>query len=173
MKTFFLAAFFALSLIDVSAQSKIGYISLDNLIGSMPEATKAEAELRQFQQDLGQQYEDLSKDLAMKDSIFVKDSLKMSESMKNIKRTDLIALYQRLSGWQEEAQQRYQQELQSKLAPIREKAMSAVKAVAKDAGYAYVLEEESMLVMPPADDLMPLVRKRLNITTPTKAPGTK
>lgn len=173
MKTFFLAAFFALSLLDVSAQSKIGYISLDALIGSMPEAAKAEGELRQFQQDLGVQYDDLRRDLEIKDSLFVKDSLKMSESMKNIKRTDLVALYQRLSGWQEEAQQRYQQELQTKLAPIKEKAMTTIKTVAKEAGYAYVLEQESMLVMPPADDLMPLVRKKLNITAPAPAPGVK
>ncbi len=173
MKTFLLAAFFALSLFDVSAQTKVGYISLDNLIGSMPEAVKAEAELRQFQEELGTQYQELVRDFNAKDSIFSADSLKMSASLKNIKREDLFKLYQRLQGWQEEGQQRYQAELQAKLVPIREKAMVAIKAVAKEAGYTHVMEEENLLVAPPADDLMTLVRKKLNITMPVKAPGAK
>ncbi len=173
MKTFLLAAFFGLSLLDVSGQAKIGYIDTDALISSMPEATKAEAELKQFQMDLGAQYEELSKDFAAKDSAYVADSTKMSASMKKIKRDDLLAMYQRLGGWQEEAQQRYQQELQTKLAPIRQKAIDAIKAVAKESGYAYVMEESngSLLVTPPSDNLLPLVRKKLNIVMPATPAG--
>jgi outer membrane protein len=35
--------------------------------------------------------------------------------------------------------------------------------VAKENGYNYVLAKEQLLVSPPADDLLPLVKKKLGI----------
>jgi outer membrane protein len=135
-------------------------------MGDMPEAAKADAELKQFQTDLGKQGQDLMNDLNTKDSLFVKDSTSFSPSIKEIKRNELIKLYQRVQGWQNEAQELYQAEAQKKIVPIRNKALDAIKAVAKENGYGYVFDnaQGSLLIAPPGDDLLPLVKKKLGIT---------
>ena len=58
MKKLLVAAAIILGTYSASAQSKIGYINSDELMGDMPEAAKADAELKQFQTDLGKQGQD-------------------------------------------------------------------------------------------------------------------
>jgi outer membrane protein len=166
MKKVLFVCLMALGAFTVTAQNKIGYISTEDLISEMPEAVKADAELKEYQQSLAQQYQDMMKELNDKDSIFVKDSMKLSASMKEIKRDELVSLYQRIQNWNNQAQDLYQQKAQEKVAPLRTKAMDAIKAVAKESGYGYVLDASAIIVAPPGDDLLPLVRKKLGITPP-------
>ena len=160
--------------LNASAQNKIGYISLDELIGVMPEAEKADGELKEYQASLAQQGQDMMKELGDKDSLFVKDSAKLSPSMKEIKRNELIALYQRVQGWNQQAQDMYQQKAQEKITPLKEKAMATIKEVAKENGYAYVLDANTVMVGPPGDDLIGLVKKKLGIKdAPVQKPAPK
>lgn len=163
MKKFIVAGAMALGFFTASAQQKIGYISVDELIGVMPEAEKADQELKEYQASLAQQGQDMMRELGDKDSMFVKDSAKLSNSMKEIKRNELIALYQKVQGWNNQAQEMYQQKAQEKIAPLKDKAMETIKAVAKENGYAYVLDANSVIVAPPGDDLIGLVKKKLGI----------
>ncbi len=163
----------ALAFFTASAQQKIGHISTEELIASMPEAAKADTELKAYQEQLGQTYDQLNIELNTKDSIFVKDSLRMTPSMKTIKRDELIALYQKVSNWQQEAQELYQAEAAKKIGPIREKALEAIRQVAKENNYAYVMDVQNLIVSPPADDILPLVKKKLNIVDKPKPAGTR
>jgi outer membrane protein len=177
MKKLIVAGVMALGIFNASAQNKIGYIATEDLIGLLPEAEKADAELKQFQLDLTQQGQDLAKDLSAKDSAFVKDSLKLSPTMKDIKRGELVTLYQRYQTWQQNSQEMYQAEAQKKIAPLRDKVLEAIKAVAKENNYGYVLDANSVLVAPPGDDLSTLVKKKLGVkdapaTKPATAPAT-
>lgn len=171
MKKLIVAAVMALGVFNASAQNKIGYISTDELIGVMPEAEKADNELKGYQAELAQNGQDLMRKLTAEDSLFVRDSAKLSASMKEIKRKELITLYQRVQNWQNEAQEMYNAEAQKKIAPIRTKALDAIKAVAKESGYSYVLDVNSVIVAPPGDDLLPLVKKKLGIKDTPAAPG--
>ena len=163
MKKLIVAGVMALGIFNASAQTKIGYVSTDELIGVMPEAEKADADLKDYQASLSQQGQDMMKDLGIKDSLFVKDSAKLSASMKEIKRNELITLYQRVQGWQTQAQEMYQQKAQEKIAPIRAKAMDAIRLVAKENGYSYILDINAVIVAPPGDDILPLVKRKLGI----------
>ena len=169
MKKLLVVCVMAFGMLGASAQNKIGYISTDELIGAMPEAEKADADLKDYQASLAQQGQDLMKDLSYKDSIFVKDSAKLSPSMKEIKRGELINLYQQVQSWQQRGQELYQAEAQKKIAPLRDKAMEAIRQVAKENGYTYVLDINSVIVAPPGDDILPLVKKKLNIKDPAPA----
>lgn len=163
MKKLIVAGIMTLGIFSASAQNKIGYISTDELIGIMPEAEKADAELKEYQAALGQQGQDRMKELGLKDSLFVKDSSKLSPSMKEIKRKELIELYQRVQNFQNEAQELYQEEAQKKIAPIRAKAMEAIRVVAKENGYTYIFDINAVIVAPPGDDVIGLVKKKLGI----------
>ena len=171
MKKLIVAGVMALGFFTASAQNKIGYINTDELIGVMPEAEKADADLKEYQASLAQQGQDMMKELNEKDSLFVKDSVKLSASMKEIKRNELITLYQRVQNWNQQAQDMYQQEAQKKIAPLRTKALEAIRTVAKESGYTYILDINSVIVGPPGDDVLGLVKKKLGIKdTPGAAP---
>jgi outer membrane protein len=173
MKQLLLLVAMTLSIFGASAQNKIGYISTDELISVMPEAQKADAELKEYQASLAQQGQDMMKELNDKDSLFVRDSAKLSPSMKEIKRNELVALYQRAQNWNQQAQEMYQQEAQKKIAPLRTKALDAIRAVAKESGYSYILDINSVIVGPPGDDVLALVKKKLGIKDAPAAPAKK
>ena len=148
------------------SQNKIGYISTEELIGTMPEAEKANAQLQDYQSSLQQQGQEYYRELNEKDSIFQQDSSKLSPAAKELRRNDLIALYQKVQGWNQTMQQKVQEKSQELIVPIRAKAFDVIKTGAKEAGYSYVLEAGSVLVGPPGDDILPLVKKKMGIVTP-------
>jgi len=152
------------------SQNKIGYISTEELIGAMPEAEKATGQLQDYQAALQQQGNDLGRELGEKDTAFTRDSAKLSPAAKELKRNDLIALYQKYQGWQQIMQQKLQEKQQELLVPIRNKAIENIKAVAKENGYTYILDQNSVIVGPPGDDVLALVKKKLGIKeAPAKA----
>lgn len=153
------------------AQGKIAYISTDELISVMPETEKANKQLQDFQSSLQQQGNDYLVELNMKDSTFQADSAKMSETTKTLKRNDLMQLYQKYQQFTQGTQQAMQAKSQELIAPIRDKAYETIKTVAKESGYAYVLEAQAVLVGPPGDDILPLVKKKLGIKDAPAAPA--
>ena len=172
MKKLLFVGAMALGMFTATAQNKMGYINTDELISTMPEAAKAQAELQEFQAGLGQQYQDLSAELNAKDSAFVRDSVRLSASMKEIKRKELIELYQKVQGYQQSSQEEYQAKANEKIAPIREKALNAITAVAKENGYSYVFNEDNLLVKPAGDNILQFVKNKLGIKdTPKPVPG--
>ena len=163
MKKLLFVAGMAFSIFTAGAQNKMGYINFDELVSTMPEAAKAQAELDEFKAGLGQQYQDLSAELNSKESAFVKDSVKLSASMKEIKRKELIELYQKVQNYQQSSQEEYQAKANEKIVPIREKALNAINAAAKENGYAYIFNEDNLLVKPAGDSILQLVKNKLGI----------
>jgi outer membrane protein len=177
MKKLLLGAVMALGIMSASAQTKIGYINTDELMAIMPEAAKVNADLNEYQTTLQQQGLALQKEADTKRDQYFKDSATFSNQRKEIVRDELVKLYTRLQGYDQEAQEKAQKYAQDKIAPIRIKAMDAIKTVAKEKGYTYVIDDasNSLLVMPPGDDLLPMVKAKLGIKDPAPAPaaGTK
>lgn len=176
MKKLLLGAVMALGMMTASAQNKIGYINTDELMSIMPEAAKINSDLNEYQTTLQQQGITLQKEAETKRDQFFKDSATFSNSKKEIIRDELVKLYTRLQGYDQEIQEKAQKYAQEKIAPVRAKALDAIKAVAKEKGYTYVIDEasSSLLVMPPGDDLLPAVKTKLGIKDAPQAPaGTK
>ena len=157
---------------QVKSEVKIGYISTEELIGVMPEAEKATGQLQDYQAALQQQGNDYLTELNEKDSLFARDSAKLSTAAKELRRTGLIELYQKVQGWREVMQQKMQEKQQELLIPIRTKALETIKLVAKENGYTYILDQNSVIVGPPNEDVLTLVKKKLGIKdAPAAAPA--
>lgn len=176
MKKLFAVVVFGVSILGLTntafSQTKIGYINTEELIGVMPEAEKATTQLQDYQAALQQQGNDYMTELQEKDSLFGKDSAKLSPAAKELRRTGLIELYQKVQGWREVMQQKLQEKQQELLIPIRNKALETIKIVAKESGFTYILDQNSVIVGPPGDDILPLVKKKLNIKdAPPKTQG--
>src|SRR5690242_15600550 len=93
MKQFLTAAFITVTALTLpgqtEAQSKIGYISTEELVSIMPETAKADSNLTQYREALIQVAQDKENALQAAIEKFNLDSAKMSTSVKDIKRADL------------------------------------------------------------------------------------
>src|SRR6187402_941302 len=146
---------------QVKAQTKFGYISVNELMESMPEMKKADSSLQQFREALIQSARD--KEAALNEGInkFNADSSKLTPAVKEVKRTELQKKLQELQGEDQRIQQELEKKQQELLAPLQKKALDAINAVAKESNYAYVFIKDALIVSPPADDISPLVKKKL------------
>ena len=159
-----------------AAAQKMGYISADEIIMLMPEATKLQSDLEAYRKSLYQNAND--KQVAFNDALqkFIKDSATMSASLKEVKRNDLQKQSQELSGQQQIISEELEHKRQELAAPIQKKLQEAIEEVAKENGYTYIFPREAIIVGPPKDDIGPLVMKKLNLkapTAPTTAPAPK
>lgn len=164
---FLFAAILTITAGSVSAQ-KTGYISLDQVVSLMPEIGKIDTVLQRYQTDsLQPQLAIMIQDYNYKDSMLSsKDSSKIPVTVRNQYRQDMQNVSYQLQNWQGFTQQMMQAKQEQLLEPVYRKAMNALNAVAKESGYSYVYNREVLLVAPPADDLMPLVAKKLGIKLP-------
>jgi outer membrane protein len=175
MKKFLIAGFITVTTIfaagHVSAQSKMGYISTEELISIMPETAKADSNLQQYRGALIQSAQDKQSSLESAIEKFNKDSVSMSSAVKDVKRADLQKMLTELQGEDQRIQQQLQARQQELIQPINKKAFDAIQAVAKENSYSYVFEKNALLVAPPAEDILQLVAKKLNVKVPAPSAG--
>jgi outer membrane protein len=159
-----LAVFCLLSAGKAQAQTKIGYISLQELIVAMPEYKKATADMDDYQKALQQQSLEYQQEVTKLDSIYKTDSTKWNAATKQIKRRQINEAYLKAANFGQEAERMMQNREQELLAPIQQKAVTTTRAVAKENGYLYILSKEQLISFPDGEDVLPLVAKKLNLT---------
>ena len=170
MKKFLTAAFITVTALvttnQVNAQTKIGYISTEELVSIMPETAKADSNLQQYRTALIQNAQEKQSSLESAIEKFNKDSATMTISVKDVKRGELQKMLNDLQSEDQRIQQQLQQRQQELIAPINKKAFDAIQAVAKENGYSYIFEKGALLVAPPGEDVLTLVAKKLNVKVP-------
>jgi outer membrane protein len=170
IKMFLLAALFVAGVSSVQAQ-KSGYISVEQVVSLMPEVGRIDTALQKFQSDsLNTEFASLIQEYNYKDSLLTKtDTTKIPAAVKKQHRQDLEQIAYQVQNWQQISQNVMQSKQQELLAPVYQKVMRAINDVAKENGYAFVYNQEVLLVAPPSDNLLPLVAKKLNIKLPAGA----
>ncbi|MFN4285095.1 MAG: OmpH family outer membrane protein [Lacibacter sp.] len=171
-KVLFLAVVALLAGTATTFAQKLGHINTTDLIIAMPETKKAQERLQKMQDSMNVAYSELIKEYREKDSVIRVDSAKWTPARKEIKFKEFQDVAESLQNYPQMAQQFLQQKEQELFEPIQRMAREAIQTVAKANGYAYVFTEEAILVAPPSDDLLPLVKKHLKIadTPPPAAP---
>ena len=151
------------------AQTKMAYMSIEQMVSIMPEAARIDTMLQKYQADsLNQTLNTIVAEYQYKDSILTKtDTTKTPKSVLNQLRTDVNVLAYQIQNWQSLAGQAYQAKQDQLLAPIYNKVGTALRTVAKEKGYAYVLNKDVFLVAPDGDDLLPAVAAKLGVKVPT------
>jgi outer membrane protein len=161
---------------EASAQTapmKAAYVSVDEVVQMMPEYKKAMGDLAQFDSALQINYAETLQELNRQDSIMKADSTKWSNAQKTAKKENLRKLFTDLQGFEQSYQQQMQAKNEELLAPVAQKANQLIQDVAKASGYSHVFRKEALLVYPEADDLLPLVKKKLgpSAVTPPARPS--
>ena len=158
---------------NAGAQMKAGYISVDNMVGLMPETARVDSLLERYQADsINPQYAQIVSLYQYKDSVY-RDSLKTPPAVRKQIEQELPTLIYQIQNWQQIVNQALEAKQNEFLAPIYRRVYDAIKAVAKEKGYTHVFTKEAFLVAPDGDDMIGAVAARLKITIPKAAPGTK
>lgn len=172
MKKFFTVLTLAAGLLlaeSATAQSKFGYISVDNVVGLMPETGKLDSLLERYQADsINPQYAQIVSLYQYKDSVY-RDSVKTPPAVRKQIEQELPTLIYQIQNWQQIVNQAIEAKQNELLAPIYRKVYDAIKLVAKEKGYTHILTKESLLVAPEADDIILLVAAKLKISVPKPA----
>ncbi len=154
----------------VQAQSKNGYIRVDEMVSLMPELKKIDTLLSVFQQDsLPRTYNYLLTQYQRYDSI-VNDTARSPLVVRQDASKQRTGFLEELQNWQTSAQSLYEAKQSALLQPVYDKVLKAIDDVAKEKGYTYVFARESLLVAPPADNLLPMVAEKLKVKLPTQTP---
>jgi outer membrane protein len=146
-----------------TAQTKTGVISTDELFALMPETKKADSTLGVYQKELSADYAQQEKETNAAVQKFFKDSVNMSASLKDIKRTELQKRIAELQKKQENFNKILNEQKEKLLQPIKEKMLKTIQLVAKENGYSHIAYKEQYIVFPEVDDIIGLVKKKLGI----------
>lgn len=174
MKKLIFACCLAVSSFVATAQQKIGYISSDELLVSMPEAKKADADISAYAKTFQDQLQAMQKELETKYKAYEAEAKTMSEAMKLVKEKELQDLQNRIMSTQQSAEEKISAKKQELLKPIMEKADKAIQAVAKEKGYTYIFDTSvaGMVYATPDDNIIALVKAKLGIKdTPATTPS--
>src|SRR5262249_43475530 len=140
------------------------------MVSLMPEAAKIDTLLSKFQNDsLNSTLNNIVQEYQYKDSMLTKtDTTKTPKQVLSQLRNDVNVLAYQIQNWQTLAGQAYQSKQQQLYGPIYDKVITAVKAVAKEKGYNYVLSKDIFLVAPDGDDMLPAVATKLGVKVPAQ-----
>lgn len=148
----------------LSAQ-KFGHIDFAKLFQVMPGQDTIQQKYRQYADGLRAQMEAMQTEWETKIADYQSKVGTMTDIIKRTKEKELQDLQARIEAFQQQASQDLQAKEAELTSPLIERAKKAINDVAKENGFTYVFNsaEGLLLVSPPADDLLPLVKKKLGI----------
>ncbi|OOQ61171.1 OmpH family outer membrane protein [Mucilaginibacter pedocola] len=147
------------------AQSKIGHINFEQLVGLMPETKTLSAQIDAYKQTFVTQLTTMNTELQAKLKDYNDKKATMTDAVRVAKENELQDLNKRFQDYQNTAQQSVETKGNELTKPLVDKARAAVAAIAKEKGYAYVLNssQTDLIVSPDADDLMAAAKLKLGL----------
>ena len=157
---------------------KFGRINTQEIIMAMPETKTMQENMDTFAKELSDNIETMNVEFNTKLQDFQKNYNTFSDAIKEVKEKELNDMQTRTREFQERAQQDYQKKQNELLAPIIDKAKSAIDKVAAAGGFLVVFDTSpgslAYFDEAPLTDVAPAVKKELGITdAPAAAPAAK
>lgn len=157
----------------VSAQ-KVAHINLNDLLLLLPERKKAEADIQEYAKQLDGQLKTMSNEYDSKIADYQAKESMMTEPIKADKQKEIGDLEDRIKAFQQTAQESLQKKQNDLLEPMIATAKKAIEEVAKENGYKNCIDSSAgvLLYSDPADDILALVKKKLNLSDGASTPAT-
>lgn len=149
----------------MSQALKLGHIDRQRLLLTLPERKDAEEKMQAFAKVLDERLKAMGAEYQAK----VADAQPRAETMTQTEREMIVReineLEQRIQAAQEKAQEDLAKQEEELLKPMIEKTNKAVKDVADENGFTYILDVSTGMVLyfDKGEDIMPLVKAKLGI----------
>lgn len=144
---------------------KIGHINSLELLSIMPEMKKAQDDVKAYAKTFEDQLTKMQADYKAKIEDYQKQAKTMSEAIQEVKANEIQDLEKRIVQLNKTGESKVQEKEQTLTAPILKKADEAIKAVAKEKGFSFIIDSSSgaLLHAVDADNVLPLVKAKLGI----------
>lgn len=154
---------------------KIGHADWELIFGQLPEYKQIENELMTYEQQLKTQLAAKAHEIEIKYKAFQELPANTPDPVRRDKAAELNYLQETMQRFERDAQESMQKKQSDLVSPILEKIEKAIELVAKENGYAYIVNPKQVQSGPfilYADDkynIAPLVLKKLGVD-PEKKP---
>lgn len=167
IKLFVLVAF-TIAAMGVSAQTavKLGHIESQRLIQAMPEWAEAQKKFQAQQDEVEKELTNLQEQFQTKMQDYATNAKTYSDVVRTSKEQELQELRTRIQRFQETAMNELDKTQQDLMQPITEKAMNAIREVAKENGFTYIFDLNAGPILYTSEtslDILPLVKKKLGL----------
>ncbi len=145
--------------------TKIGHIDFGKVLELMPGQDTVKVVMEKYVQVLQGELQTMQAELEMKGADYQKNATTMSSIIKSTKEKEITDLQGRIEAFQQSAQKELSDKQTSLITPFVTKAKQAIKDVAKEGNFAYILNavEDILLYSDGGEDVGPLVKKKLGI----------
>ena len=150
---------------------KIGYTNVEYILLQLPESKQIESDLKTHSTQLENQLKGKYAEYEGKLQAYEKGAATMDKTIREDKEKELMNLNNSIQEFQRNAQASLQQKEKSLVDPVIAKIDKAIKDVAKENGYTYVISNQALLAGPEDGDISPLVLRKLGVD-PAKAQQT-
>lgn len=151
----------------VAQSFKFGHINSDELFQIMPERDTIIAKLQAKQTELQNTAEIMQVEFNNKYNEWVNSAETLSKLVRQTKEEELAALQERITNFNQAADQEMQQEQMALMQPVLAKAEKAIKDVAKENGFTYIFDMARGPIIyfdaAKSEDILPKVKTKLGI----------
>jgi len=165
-KIIILLAVSFLAATGVQAQQKIGHINSQLLLSIMPEMKKAKSDVEQFAKTYQDRLTKMQKEYDSKVKVLQAEAQTMSEAIKEVQIKEIQDLESRIVQLSKTGEKEVAGKEQELAAPIIKRADVAIKAVAAEQGYSYIIDSSTgaLLHAKDEDNILNAVKTKLGIT---------
>ena len=158
MRVFFLAA--ALFVTGfVSAQTvKIAHVNTSEVMNDMPERAKAEKTLEAYGNEIQEQLKTMYGEYQNKLQDYQANAETMSNLVKQSKEKEIVDLESRITAFQTNAENDFENKRAELLKPLLEKIQNAINAVGKEKGYTYIIDLSTGAAVYVGDDAVDVTK---------------
>ncbi len=163
-KKILVALALALPFIAGAQTIKIGLVDAQSLLQDLPSYKTASASVEAKAKKYDEEYQKLVKEAQAKLDEFQALPADTPDAVKERRAQELQTFDQKISEFQQMAQQDLQKAQNEALAPVYQEIQSAIQAIGKEGGYTIIQEKGAVLYFgSPAEDITPQVKTRLGI----------
>jgi outer membrane protein len=125
---------------QVSAQTKVAHIDVQALMTTMPEMKTAQDQMKKIQETYDKDYKNMVTEYQTKLQKYEQESGTAGDALNETRTKEMQDMGNRIQQFQQNAQKELGQKEMDLIKPIMEKAQAAIKKVAKEKGFNYVLD---------------------------------
>ncbi len=146
--------------------TKIGHVDFNKVLEQMPGQDTIRKVMEKYVQSLQGELQIMQSELELKVNDYQKNATTMSTIIKATKEKEITDLQGRIEAFQQSAQQDISDKQNELITPFVNKARQAIKEVAKEGGFAYIMNsvEDLLLYSEGGEDVIVQVKKKLGIT---------
>lgn len=165
MKKILLIAAMAFAAVTAFAQPKFAHVNSEELWQLAPEADQARATMEASSKEANETYQAMMDEFQAKYQQYQQKGSTWTPAIRETKEQELTEIQQRIHQFGETVQAELRQQEQQLYAPIMQKVKETIQKLAKEGGYIYVFDVNSILYIDEAQsvDLTPAARTVLGI----------